>query len=133
MINQLTQAGTHIDQVRELMFGPQLREFNQRLQQLESTIVQLVEGTQKHFNEIQESFAGELQTAMSSVDVTTQPASSSFCRSRLLVSFWGRDKGVAIKSLSDGFKDIFGMLARGGDIPANATESLGPLKRAKPT
>ncbi len=65
--------------------------------------------------------------------VTAQPASSSFCRSRLLVSFWGRDKGVAIKSLSDGFKDIFGMLARGGDIPANATESLGPLKRAKPT
>jgi hypothetical protein len=44
MINQLTQAGTHIDQVRELMFGPQLREYNQRLQQLESTIVQLVEG-----------------------------------------------------------------------------------------
>src|SRR6266508_262615 len=68
MINQLTQAGTHIDQVRELMFGPQLREYNQRLQQLESTIVQLVDGTQKHFNEIQESFAGELQTAMSSVD-----------------------------------------------------------------
>src|SRR2546430_674828 len=67
------------------------------------------------------------------INVTTQPASSSFCRSRLLVSFWGRDKGVAIKSLSDGFKDIFGMLARGGDIPANATESLGPLKRAKPT
>src|SRR5262249_2364241 len=68
MINPLAQAGTHIDQVREVMFGPQLREYNQRLQQLESTIVQLVEDTQKHFNDIQNSFASELQTVMSAVD-----------------------------------------------------------------
>jgi flagellar capping protein FliD len=67
-MNQLTQTGTHIDQVRELMFGPQNREYSQRLGQLESTLGQLIEGTQKQFNEMQDRFTRDLQKAMASAD-----------------------------------------------------------------
>ena len=44
------------------------------------------------------------------------------------MGFWGRHKGVAIKSIPDGLKDIFGMLTGRGDIAANTAESLRPLK-----
>ena len=61
--------------------------------------------------------------------VTAQPASSSFCWSRPLVSFWGRDKRFAIKGVPDGLKDVFAILTGGGNISANATEALGTCKR----
>jgi len=47
------------------------------------------------------------------------------------VSFWGRDKRVAIKGVPDGLKDVFAILTGGGDITANATEALGACKRTK--
>jgi hypothetical protein len=63
--------------------------------------------------------------------VTAQSASSSCCRSRLLVSFWGRDKRVAIKDVPEGLKDVFAILTGGGDVSANATEALGACKRTE--
>src|SRR5262249_14344218 len=49
-----------------------------------------------------------------------------------LLHFGRREKRVPLKGIPDGLKDIFGMLTSGGKIPANATELLGTLQRAKP-
>lgn len=68
MLNSITQPETHIEQVRELMFGQQIREYNHRLEQLESTLAHLLEGSQRRLNEIQESFVGELNAAITAVD-----------------------------------------------------------------
>jgi phage host-nuclease inhibitor protein Gam len=68
MINPLAQSGSQLDQMRELMLGPHIREYTQRLEQLESTLVQLLEGSQRHFNEVQDSFTNELQTAIAASD-----------------------------------------------------------------
>ena len=35
MPKRVPQSESHIEQVRELMFGPQVREYNQRLDQIE--------------------------------------------------------------------------------------------------
>src|SRR5262245_32674113 len=50
------------------MFGPQVREYNQRLDQIESMLVQLREGLRKSFDDLSGSFASQLETAMSSAD-----------------------------------------------------------------
>jgi len=68
MPKRLPQSETHIEQVRELMFGPQVREYNQRLDQIESMLVQLREGLRKSFDDLSGSFASQLETAMSSAD-----------------------------------------------------------------
>jgi len=47
------------------------------------------------------------------------------------VGCWGRNKGVAIKSIPDGLKDIFGMLTGRGNIAANTAESLRTFKRSE--
>ena len=47
------------------------------------------------------------------------------------MGFWGRNKGVAIKSAPDGLKDIFGMLTGRGDIATNTAEALRTLKRSE--
>ena len=44
---------------------------------------------------------------------------------------WGRKKGVAIKSIPDGLKDIFGILTGRGNIAANTAKSLRTLKRSE--
>ena len=44
---------------------------------------------------------------------------------------WGRNKGVAIKSIPDGLKDIFGMLTGRGNIAANTAKSLRTLQRSE--
>ena len=44
---------------------------------------------------------------------------------------WGRNKGVAIKSIADGLKDIFGILTGRGNIAANTAESLRTLQRSE--
>ena len=43
------------------------------------------------------------------------------------MGFWGRNTGVAIKSVPDGLTDIFGMLTGRRDIAANTTASLRTL------
>src|SRR6266487_976494 len=40
---------------------------------------------------------------------------------------------IGLYGISDGLKDILGMLTGGGDISATTTEALGTLERAKPT
>src|SRR4029453_7146653 len=45
-------------------------------------------------------------------------------KARLLVRFRGRHKGGALKSISDCFTDIFGMLTDRGEIAANTTKAL---------
>ena len=50
------------------MFGPQVREYNQRLDQIESMLMQLREGLRKSFDDLSGSFASQLGTAMSSAD-----------------------------------------------------------------
>ena len=68
MPKRLPQSETHIEQVRELMFGPQVREYNQRLEQIESMLLQLREGLRKSFDDLSGSFASQLETAMLSAD-----------------------------------------------------------------
>ena len=50
------------------MFGPQVREYNQRLEQIESMLLQLREGLRKSFDDLSSSFASQLETAMSAAD-----------------------------------------------------------------
>ena len=47
------------------------------------------------------------------------------------MGFRGRNKGVAIKSVPDGLKHIFGILTGRGDIAANTAETLRTLKRSE--
>ncbi len=68
MADRATQSDTHIDQMRELMFGPQIREFRYRLEQLESTLALFQEGSRKRVDELNDNILSELHTAVSSSD-----------------------------------------------------------------
>ena len=63
-----TQAETRIDQVRELMFGPQLREGNSRVERLESLVAHIQEETQKRFDEVRDLLSHELDAVAASSD-----------------------------------------------------------------
>jgi len=47
------------------------------------------------------------------------------------VGGWGRNKGVAIKSIPAGLKDIFGILTGRGNIAAHTAASLRTFKRSE--
>lgn len=64
----MNDRGAQIEQVRELMFGPQLRECNSRLERLESLVANSQEETQKRFDEVRDLLARELNTAASASD-----------------------------------------------------------------
>src|SRR5216684_2786990 len=51
----------------------------------------------------------------------------------LLLRVWGRNKGISVKSLADGLKDVFGILTSRRDIAANTPKALGTLKCPEPT
>ncbi|MGR9107704.1 MAG: hypothetical protein ACU843_12305 [Gammaproteobacteria bacterium] len=54
---------TQIEQVRELMFGPQIRECNLRVERLELLVAQSQDQIQKRFDEICELLSSEVNTA----------------------------------------------------------------------
>ncbi len=68
MADRLAQAGTNVDQIRELMFGPQIRDFNTRISQLEAALASLQEGSRRRFDETNENLASELNGAVSASD-----------------------------------------------------------------
>lgn len=68
MADRLSQAGTNVDQIRELMFGPQMREFNSRISQLEAALASLQEGSRRRFDETNENLTSELSNAVSALD-----------------------------------------------------------------
>ncbi|MGH8476575.1 MAG: hypothetical protein ACRER2_12525 [Methylococcales bacterium] len=64
----MNDRGAQIDQVRELMFGPQLREWNSRLERLELLVAHSQDETQKRFDEVRDLLSRELNTAAASSD-----------------------------------------------------------------
>lgn len=64
----MNDRGAQIEQVRELMFGPQLRECNIRLERLELRVAHSQEETQKRFDEVRDLLSRELNTAAASSD-----------------------------------------------------------------
>lgn len=63
-----TQTETRIDQVRELMFGPQLRECNSRVERLELLVAHFQEEIQKRFDEVRDLLSRELDAVAASSD-----------------------------------------------------------------
>lgn len=68
MADRLSQAGTNVDQIRELMFGPQMREYNTRISQLEAALASLQEGSRRRFDETTDNLSSELSSAISASD-----------------------------------------------------------------
>jgi len=68
MSDRGTQTETRIEQVRELMFGPQLRECYSRIEQLESLVAHMREDTQKGFDEVRDLLSYELNAAVAVSD-----------------------------------------------------------------
>lgn len=68
MADRLSQAGTNVDQIRELMFGPQMREYNTRISQLETALASLQEGSRRRLDETNENLASEINNAVSASD-----------------------------------------------------------------
>ena len=68
MADRGTQSDTHIDQMRELMVGPLMREYQSRLDQLESTLTATQDANQKRFDEVMDGLLRELNKAVSAAD-----------------------------------------------------------------
>jgi predicted nucleic acid-binding Zn-ribbon protein len=62
------KAPDHIDQIRDIIFGAQKREYEHRFEQLESDLASFREGLQKQFDELNDVFAGQLANAVQSFD-----------------------------------------------------------------
>ncbi len=68
MADRLSPSTNNVDQIRELMFGPQMREYNNRISQLEAALASLQEGSRRRFDETTENLASELTNAVSTSD-----------------------------------------------------------------
>ena len=60
----MAQSESRIEQVRELMFGPQLRECSSRIEQLESVVASARDDSQRRFAEVRELVAHEAAGAL---------------------------------------------------------------------
>ncbi|MGH7805355.1 MAG: hypothetical protein ACREQJ_13485 [Candidatus Binatia bacterium] len=60
----MAQSESRIEQVRELMFGPQLRECSTRIEQLESLVANARDDSQRRFAEVRELVAQEAAGAL---------------------------------------------------------------------
>ena len=60
----MAQNESRIEQVRELMFGPQLRECSSRIEQLESLVASARDDSQRRFAEMRELVAQEVSGAL---------------------------------------------------------------------
>ena len=58
----------NIDQIRELMFGAQIREFDGRFETLESELATSHEEMHKRINEVNSALSGELHAAVESLE-----------------------------------------------------------------
>ncbi len=85
MADRALQNDTHIDQMRELIVGPQMREHFSRLDQLETKLTLNEEATQKRFDEVMDGFLGQLNRAVADSDkkVRTQDLKAREERSEL--------------------------------------------------
>lgn len=68
MADRLSPSTNNVDQIRELMFGPQMREYSARISQLEAGLASLQEGSRRQFDETTENLASELTSAVSASD-----------------------------------------------------------------
>lgn len=85
MADRALQTDTNLDQMRELIVGPQMREHYSRLEQLELRQTQNEEATQKRFDEVMDGFLGQLNRAVADSDkkVRTQELKAKEERSEL--------------------------------------------------
>ena len=58
MAERGVQSDTHLEQMRELMVGPQMREYLARLEQVESSLTLAQESNQKRFDEVMDGLLG---------------------------------------------------------------------------
>jgi len=58
----------NLDQIRELLFGKQSREYEYRLEQLESDLAQFQETTNHRLRELREELANEIQSAINALE-----------------------------------------------------------------
>lgn len=58
----------NIDQIRELMFGSQMREYDGRFEQLESDLSNFHEETRKRIDEVNNNLSDELRVAVESLE-----------------------------------------------------------------
>ena len=75
--DQMRQGFNNIDQVRELLLGPQMASYdkrlethNQRLDALETQLAGFQEDTRTRLNQLQNSFAADLKTAVDALEKT---------------------------------------------------------------
>lgn len=58
----------NIDQIRDILFGPQLREFTTRLEQIERDLATTQQDLRNRSDEIRQTLLAELQTAVETID-----------------------------------------------------------------
>ena len=58
----------NIDQIRDILFGPQLREYTTRLEQLERDVSATQQDLRSRSDEIRQSVLAELQSAVETID-----------------------------------------------------------------
>jgi predicted nucleic acid-binding Zn-ribbon protein len=67
----------NIDQIRDILFGNQLRDYDNRFRQLESEIAQLRREFDKELHSLREDFSGELNAAVNSLEKKLQYLSAA--------------------------------------------------------
>lgn len=65
----------NIDQIRDIIFGPQLREYNSRLDNIESNISLLEKDLRERLEQTQNACLAELRSAVESLDTKTKSLS----------------------------------------------------------
>lgn len=68
MADRFSQAGSNVEQIRELIFGAQIRDYNARIGQLEAALASLLEGSRRRFDEVNENLTSGLQSAAAAAD-----------------------------------------------------------------
>lgn len=67
----------NIDQIRDILFGNQLQDYDNRFRQLESEIAQLRREFDKELHNLREDFSGELSAAVNSLEKKLQYLSAA--------------------------------------------------------
>jgi uncharacterized phage infection (PIP) family protein YhgE len=106
------QPESHIEQVRELMFGPQLRECGRRIEQLEALVSRSLEDTQKRFGEMRDFGSQELSGTVTASDKKLKAldlkASEELAQLRMRIEEIEERCNARLQSLEDrlnGFQD----------------------------
>jgi hypothetical protein len=114
--DEAQKAPDHIDQIRDIIFGAQKREYEHRFEQLEFELTSFREGLQKQLDELKDAMTGQLANAVQAFDK----------RMKLLTTTGQEDSANIRKQIEQADKKLTGSISA---LVQESAESISRLHK----